>query len=176
MKNAKLLVFLALLTVAAYELSCNPSITVFNRTNVGVRVAVFPPGGGRRVLSPSPGSSSETEVTQGGTFTAVAIPDRRYLEWAKDTRQTLTNILANPQGMTPSQVQNFVQQLKDIEAKIKQFESAAGQGDGCSGTISVETWSQEPIFGMFLRMPKSGTVDITADAAGKLQLRCSGGK
>jgi hypothetical protein len=128
-----------------------------------------------QVLSPSPGSSSEAEVTQGGTFTAVAIPDRAYLEWAKDTRQTLSNLLANPQGLTPSQVQNLVQQLKDIEAKIKQYESAAGSGDGCTGTISVETVEQVPFFGA-LPMPKSGIVDVTADASGKLKVTCSGGK
>ena len=176
MKNAKLLVFLALLTIAATEPSCNPSIIVYNRTSVGVRVAVFPPGGGKHVLSPSPGSSSEAMVTQGGSFTAVAIPDKQYLELAKDTRQTLSNLIANPQGLTPSYVQNLRQQLRDIEAKIKQFESAAGSGDGCTGTISVETMAQEPIFGWFVRMPKSGTVDVTADAAGKLQLKCSSGK
>jgi len=156
-------------------LSCSPMIMVNNRSNVGVRVAVFPPGGGKQIVSAAPGERNGVSVNGYGQYIAVVVPSQEWLESAKLSRQVLSDLLAKPQNLTPDQIRNLIQQLNAIETKIKQYERAAGSGNGCTGTIeNDQVMVPTELFGFVfpVTIAKNAAVDVTTNAAGQLQLTC----
>jgi hypothetical protein len=150
--------------------ACAPVITVYNKTNIDVRVAVFPPGGGMNVVSPSQGESSQVEFAKAGTFTAVAIASQAWLDWARERRDTLTRMLADPKYLTPATIQKVREQLQQITAKIKQIESMPkDSGNACSATLqdseNKDWWGST--------VP-NGMVTVTMDKnTGKLGIVCA---
>ncbi len=154
--------------------SCKPAIMVNNRSNVGVRVAVFPPGGGKSMVSAAPGERTGVMVNGYGTYIAVVIRGQEWLEGAKVGRQALSNLLAKPQNMTPDQIRDLVQQLNTIETQIKQYERVSG-GSGCTGTIeNDQVMLPAELFGYVFPviLAKNAAVDVTVDSAGQLQVSC----
>lgn len=155
--------------------SCSPMIMVNNKSNVGVRVAVFPPGGGKQIVSASPGESNGVSVNGYGKFIAVVIPSQEWLEWAQLNRKVLSDMLAKPQNLTPDQIRDLIQRFNAIETKIKQFERAAGSGNGCTGNIENDqvTFPAE-LFGFVFpaTFARNAAVDVTTNSAGQLQVTC----
>lgn len=151
----RIILIIAMLLVGGVLAGCIPTVTVTNQTGFDVRVLVFW-SGGREVLSPSPGESSYAEVTE-GTFTAVAVPASDWIDYAKAKRQYLNDQLANMDNLTGAQLAEVVRQLKDIAARMKQYEDTAGKGASCSGSITQEA---------------NGIVTISAAADGTLVVAC----
>jgi hypothetical protein len=113
---------------------CGPVVTIQNQTSFPVRAIVIHTGG-KDVASPSPGESSSVEVDE-GTFTVAVIPDNEWIDYAKTKRKVLNDMLANSDNLSGQQLLAVVAQLKDIAARMKQFEDAAGKGASCSGSAS----------------------------------------
>ncbi|MGB8646844.1 MAG: hypothetical protein WCF84_16510 [Anaerolineae bacterium] len=130
-----IIVFLFALQEAAT--SCGgPVITVENNTKFPVRVVVTN-GGSSQTLSPSPGESSAADATE-GTYTASVVPDKEWINYAKDVRAFLNNQLAHSDQLTGPQLLDVVQRLKNIAAQMAAYEQA-GKGAGCSGnTVSAD--------------------------------------
>jgi hypothetical protein len=155
MKPRTLIRFLAgCLALAAMADSCAPLINVKNNATFEVR-AVISNRGHSQVVSPSPGESSSAEAEQ-GPYTVTIIPDNDWLEHAKATRAFLNEQLANPDKLSGPQLLEVIRRLKDIAAKIKEFE-AAGLSTACSGKITQDG---------------GGTVTVSAGADGKLVASC----
>lgn len=115
--------------------SCAPTITVVNNTTFPVRVVVVA-GGTRQVLSPSPnGESSSAEVTE-GRYVVTAIPDAEWIEYAKLTRKVLNEELANADNLSGPRLLEVIRRLKDIAARMQQFEQAAGTNASCAGNLA----------------------------------------
>ena len=129
-------ILLAGLIVGAVLLvGCAPSVVVENKTGFAVRVVVHS-AGRSEVVSPSPGESSVAEVEE-GPYLATAIPDADWIEWAKLTRKVLNDQLTNSDQLTGPQLLEVVRRLKDIAARMQQYESA-GIGASCSGAVSSD--------------------------------------
>ena len=121
-----------------------------------MRVAVSARGNSQ-VLSPSPGESSYAEVGE-GAYSAYAIPDAEWIEYARLTRRYLGDQLANADNLTGAQLMDVIRRLKDIAARMQQYEGAEGSASACSGgTVSTE---------------KDGLIRVAVGADGKLQLSC----
>ena len=120
--------------------SCAPGIVIQNSTSFPVR-AIIRAGGMTEVFSPSPGESSYAEVRE-GRYTATVIPDAEWIEYARATRRYLNEQLANSDSLTGPQLLDVIRRLKDIAAKMDQFERAAGSSAvgaaSCSGAVSEE--------------------------------------
>ena len=117
-------ILLAGLIVGAVLLvGCAPSVVVENKTGFAVRVVVHS-AGRSEVVSPSPGESSVAEVVD-------------WIEWAKLTRKVLNDQLTNSDQLTGPQLLEVVRRLKDIAARMQQYESA-GIGASCSGAVSSD--------------------------------------
>jgi hypothetical protein len=171
MRNTRKNRFIVLACAFAIVLTaCAPVITVYNKTNIDVRVAVFPPGSGMSVVSPSPGESSQVVFSKAGTFTAVAIASQAWVEWAKERRDTLSRMLADPKYLTPALIQKVRQELQQITAKIKQIESMPkNSGDGCSATLQDQ--DNKDWWGSTV---PDGMVTVTMDkSTGKLGVVCA---
>jgi hypothetical protein len=151
----RILLVIAFLLVGGVLAGCIPTVTVTNNTGFDVRVMVFW-SGGREVLSPSPGESSYAEVTE-GTYTVAAVPASDWIDYAKAKRQYLNDQLANMDNLSGAQLAEVVRQLKDIAARMKQYETAAGKGASCSGSITQEA---------------NGIVTVSAAADGTLAVTC----
>jgi hypothetical protein len=115
---------------------CGPTVTVSNNTKFAVRVVVTS-SDGSEVLSPTPGESSSAEVSE-GPFRVTAIPDADWFAWAQLTRKDLNDRLANPQNLSGPQLLDVIQRLKDIAARMQQFETSTGAGASCGGTVSSD--------------------------------------
>jgi len=150
---------LGLLGAAAAILvsACAPYVTVQNNGAFPVRALIIS-GGVSQVVSPSPGEASYPEVPT-GPFRAVVIPDAEWIEYARATREYLNQQLAHADSLTGPQLLEVIRRLKDVAARIKQYESAAAgrSAIGCSGSVSSED---------------SGVVVITTTPAGEIQLNC----
>ena len=148
---------ISIVAVAAlvFLAGCGPSITVQNSTRIPLRVVVSA-GGRSDVLSPSPGESSAAEVDE-GPYRATAIPDADWIEYAKLTRKVLNDQLANSDRLSGPQLLDLIQRLKDIAARMQQFEQAAGAGASCGGTVSSDS---------------NGQVTVSQGADGKLVASC----
>lgn len=147
----------ALCIAAAVLVSgCGPSITVKNNTRFVVR-AVVSQDKHREVVDPSPGESSTVDADE-GLYRVSAVPDQEWIAYAKLTRKVLNDSLANADRLTGPQLLDVVQRLKDIAARIQQFESAAGSRSACSATITESG---------------GGTVSITVGADGGLEATCN---
>ena len=175
MTNLKWLLLLVCLCLGASgSEGCNPAIIAFNKTNIGVKVAIMPPGDRLQIVSPSPGSSSGVEVHNAGTFTAVAIRSQEWVEWATLSRKALSDMLNNPQNLSPDQIRDIQKRLSEIETQLKTFESTTGPGAACTGTIERES-SFVPVDFFGLEFPfelfTNGAVDVTM-SGGTLQVTC----
>jgi len=148
--------WLAAGVVAALGIAgCAPGLTVQNNSAILVRVVVSA-SGNSQVLSPSPGESSYAEVGE-GAYSAYAIPDAEWIEYARLTRQYLNNQLANAYDLTGSELLDVIRRLKDIAARMQAYEGAEGSSGACRGTVSAE---------------KDGLIRVAVGADGKLQLTC----
>lgn len=121
--------------LALLSVSCGPAIVVENKTNFVVRVIVSG-SDGHEVVSPSPGESSTVEMAE-GRYTATAIPDSDWIEYAKIKRQVLNEQLANADNLTGAQLLKVVNDLKEIALAMQQFEQA-GVGASCSGALTQD--------------------------------------
>ncbi len=171
MRNTQKFRFIVLACAVAIVLTaCAPVITVYNKTNMNIRVAVFPPGGGMNMLSPSPGESSQVEFSKAGEFTAVVIASLEWLDWAKERRDTLSQMLADPKYLTPALIQKVREQLQQITAKIKEVESLPKDaGNSCSASLQsrdTKDWWGSSV--------PDGVVTVTQDTStGKFVIVCS---
>jgi len=147
-------VAIALIAAAGLLAGCAPSIVVQNKTGFGVR-AVITNGGHSQVLSPSPGESSAADAEE-GAYRVTVVPDREWVEWATATRRYLNDRLANSSQLTGPQLLDVVQRLKDIAAKMQQYQ-AAGAGASCGGVLGAE---------------QDGLAIITTSADGGLVVTC----
>jgi hypothetical protein len=136
--------------------SCSPNIVVSNTTNIPVRVTVTS-GGKSDVLSPSPHESSATEATE-GPYSAVVISDAEWIAYAQLVRSDLNQQIANSDNLTGAQLLSLVQRLKDIAAKMDQFNKAAKAGAKCSGQITAEG--------------SGGAVTVSSGVNGELLIAC----
>lgn len=148
-----LLVLLALLVVG-----CAPSITVENKTGFGV-TAIVTSGGQRSVLSPSPGESSATDAAE-GVYTVAVVPSTEWIEYAKLTRKFLNDQLANHDKLSGPQLLDIIKRLKDIAAKMYEFENATQglAGTSCSGKLTQDA--------------DSGLAEINLTPDGKMVVSC----
>jgi hypothetical protein len=151
----RILLVIAFLLVGGVLSGCIPMVTVMNNTGFEVRV-IITGRGGSEVLSPSPGESSYAEVSE-GQFTAAAVPASDWIDYAKAKRQYLNDQLANMDNLTGAQLAEVVRQLKDIAARMKQYENAGGKGAVCSGSVTQEA---------------NGIVTVSAAADGTLAVAC----
>ena len=152
----KRIMLVAVCMVAAGLLTgCAPAVVVQNNSGFPVR-AIVSSGGRAEVLSPSPGESSVTEVSE-GAYGVYVVPDDEWIEYAKDTRKYLNDRLANPDSLTGEQLLDVIRRLKAVAVRIKQFESAAGTGSGCTGTVTGDG---------------GGVVEISTAANGALVATC----
>ena len=149
-KLIALLIFVTLLMAG-----CGPSIVVQNKTTFPVRVIVSA-SGKSEVLSPSPGESSAAAVSE-GAYRVTVIPDAEWIEYAKISRKLLNDQLANSDKLSGPQLLEVIRQLKDIAARMQQYESAAGAGASCSGRIAEDS---------------GGVVTVSTAADGKLSVSC----
>jgi len=148
--------FVALIGLTLGLVGCAPSVVVENKTGFAVRVVVTS-ANGSEVVSPSPGESSSAEVAE-GTYRVTVIPDAEWLDHAKATRKFLNDQLANSGNLTGAQLLDVIQRLKDIAARMQQFESTAGGGASCSGAVSSDGGG--------------GVATITTAANGALVVAC----
>ncbi len=151
-----LAIFLVLFFLQEGVTSCGgPTVTVENNTQFPVRVVVSS-GGESQVLSPSPGESSAADASE-GPYRAYAVPDADWINYAKDTRKFLNDQLANSDQLTGPQLLNVVQRLKDIAARMAQYDKAGTSGSGCSGAVTSE---------------HDGLVQVSVGADGGLVVAC----
>ena len=143
-----------LIFVALSLAACGPSIVVQNNTSFAVR-AVVSNSGHSEVLSPSPGNSSYMAAEE-GPYRASVIPDAEWLAYAKATRQFLNDELAQSDSLSGARLLEVIRRLKDIAAKIQQYESVTNVGSSCSGRIS----------------DADGAVTILIGSGGALVLSC----
>ena len=134
---------------------CAPVLTVQNDSSFPVRVVVSA-SGNRQVLSPSPGQSSSAEVGE-GAYSAYAIPDAEWIEYARLTRRFLNDQLADADRLTGEQLLEVIRRLKDIATRMQAYEGAAGSTGACNGTVSAD---------------EVGLIRVAVGADGKLQLTC----
>jgi len=147
---------LAGLVLALLLAACGPTVTVQNQTGFAVRAIVTTVSGGD-VVSPSPGESSSVDA-QEGAYTITAIPDQDWINYAQTARKLLNEQLANSDNLSGPQLLKVVQQLKDIAAKMKQFQATAGKGATCRGTINQDG--------------SGGTATVSVAADGSLVVSC----
>ena len=138
--------------------ACGPAVVVENNTRFPVRVVVTS-GGHSDVVSPSPGESSAVDASI-GSFSASAVPDAEWIDYAKTTRSYLNEQLANAANLTGPQLLDVIQRLKDIAGKIQSFESAASSAAHCDGSISESGDGA------------AGQIVVSTGADGKLALTC----
>jgi hypothetical protein len=128
-------IIMAVFSLSALLSDCGgPDITANNNTTFGVRVILHTTAG-PDVLSPSPGESSSADAVEGG-FTATAINDQDWINYAKVQRKLLDDQLTNAGTLTGPQLLTLLQRLKDIAAKMDAYQAAAGKGATCEGTIT----------------------------------------
>ena len=148
--------WLAAGVVAAVGIAgCAPVLTVQNDSPIPVRVMISA-SGNRQVLSPSPGQSSSAEVGE-GAYSAYAIPDAEWIEYARLTRRFLNDQLADADRLTGEQLLEVIRRLKDIATRMQAYEGAAGSTGACNGTVSAD---------------EVGLIRVAVGADGKLQLTC----
>ncbi|CAG0955101.1 hypothetical protein ANRL3_00501 [Anaerolineae bacterium] len=143
------------LSFAALATGCAPTVVVENKTTIPVR-AIVVASGQSNTVSPSPGESSSVEAPE-GSYRVTVIPDAEWIEYAKLTRKYLNDQLANSDRLTGAQLLEVIRRLKDVAARMQQFEGAAGSGASCSGRISED---------------KSAVAVISVAANGKLTVVC----
>lgn len=148
--------FIISLIAAGLIAGCGPAIIVENKTSLPVR-AIVNSSGQRSMLSPSPGESSTTDAEE-GAYTVAVVPDAEWIEYAKLTRKVLNEQLANADNLTGPQLQEVIRRLKDIAARMQEFEKAAGKGQSCAGKITSDG---------------GGSVTISVGAEGALVVRCN---
>ncbi len=124
------------LMAAAMIVGCAPMVTIVNNTKFPVR-AIVSSGGRTEVLSPSPGESSSVEVAE-GSYQVSVIPDAEWIEYAKLTRKVLNDQLANADKLTGPQLLDVIRRLKDIAARMQDYERAADSVARCGGKISSD--------------------------------------
>jgi hypothetical protein len=151
----RIILLIAFLLAGGVLAGCAPMVTVMNKTSFDVRVFISW-SGGSEVLSPSPGESSYAEVSE-GHFVAAAVPAEDWINYAKATRQYLNDQLANSDNLTGPQLLEVIQRLKDIAARIQQYESTTGKGAACSGSVTQES---------------NGMVVVSTAADGRLAVAC----
>ena len=152
--NRALKIFASVVMVG-WLAGCGPSVIVSNNTRVPVRVIVTT-GAGREALSPTPGESSSVDAAE-GPYSATAIPDDEWIAYAKAVRKDLNEQLANSDKLTGPQLLDVIRRLKDIAARMQQYENAAGSSAKCGGTITQDS---------------GGVVTVSVAADGKLILSC----
>jgi len=116
---------------------CAPTITVHNNTTIPVRV-VITHSGGSETFAPSPGESSNGDLTE-GTYRVVAIPDAAWVDYAKLTRQDLNQQIANSQNLSGQKLLDLVQRLKDIAKRMDEMQRAAGSTGACGGKVKEDS-------------------------------------
>lgn len=151
-----LAVFIVLFALQEGAVSCSgPTVTVENHTQIPIRVVVSS-GGTSQVLSPTPGESSAADASE-GPYRVSAVPDADWINYAKDTRKFLNDQLANSDQLTGPQLLDVVRRLKDIAARMSQYDKAGSGYSGCSGTVSTD---------------HDGLVQVSIAADGKLVVAC----
>lgn len=133
---------------------CGPTVTVTNNTRIAVRVIVSS-NGQSETVSPSPGESSLAEVTA-GAYRVTAIVDQEWIDYARLVRKDLNEQLANADRLSGPQLLSVIQRLKDIAARMQQFDKA-GVGAGCGGAVTEDS---------------NGTATVSVGTDGKLVVSC----
>lgn len=126
-----------LLASAAVLAACGPTVTVQNQTQIGVR-AIVRSGAKTQVLSPTPGESSSAEVEQ-GAYRVTVMGDQEWVAYAKDVRQYLNDQLKDSEKLSGPQLLEVIRRLKEVAAKMQEFEKAASSSAACSGTIGNDS-------------------------------------
>lgn len=133
---------------------CAPTVSVVNRTKVGV-TAIISGKGVREAFSPSPGESSTGDLKP-GAFTVYASPSQDWVNHADDTRNYLLNQLLDPSKLTPDQVKEIHKKLEDLHNAMQQVEDNR-LGEACSGVAEEDG---------------GYTATVVLDDAGKIKVAC----
>lgn len=134
---------------------CGPTVTVRNETTIPIR-AILMSNDGSETFAPTPGESSSAEASE-GPYRVVAVPDADWVEYAKLTRKVLNEQLANSDNLSGPQLLDLVRRLKDVAAKMKQMEGAAGSTGACAGKLTQDS---------------SALATVTVAADGRLVVSC----
>ena len=133
--------------------SCGPSVFVNNTSGVGVTVMV-----GSQGVTLKSGESTYLSMAE-GRYGVIAIASGTYLQLVTAKREQLQKQLANPEGMTPQQIQDLTQQLKDITARVNAL--ATKDSTIPNGTCSISVSEQ-----------KDNAVTVTLDKNVRFVLSC----
>jgi hypothetical protein len=173
-RNRRLALAAAFLALALAIAGCGPGISVTNKTNVKLSVSVFPPGGGKALVSPAPGQTVVVDVILPGEFTASAIPTKEWTDFATMKSMLLSALLANPDAMSATELAKLMAELASIDAKLKQFSSAGGGAVSCSAVISSDVLAGDSDIPLPIPMLLYGGGTVVASNIGdKLQLSCA---
>ena len=140
MNRKNLFALLTALAVLLAAAACSPTVTVRNNTQIPVR-AVVRSGGTVQTVSPSPNGESSLAEVQNGPYQVTVIPDAAWIEYARGVRAYLNQQIANSDNLTGPQLLEVIRRLKEIAARMQQFEQAAGKEGSCGGTLTDENSS-----------------------------------
>ncbi len=112
-------ILLALSIIVLVQLACGPEIVVMNNTNDTVRLSITN-ANQEIALSSEPGDSQTINVNA-GTYHAVVVPAEIWNNFARSERDTLMNLLDDPENMSKEQINKVVEHLSRI-----------GENENCS--------------------------------------------
>jgi len=142
----------------AFLFSFEPLLSIQNSSDVSVRVQASLNKGGSQFVTIAPGERAGVELGQSDRWTVVVIRDQQWLETAKGTRKVLAELLTQPDKMTPEQIRDVVQRIKNIQDQIDKFDAVKGSGTACSGSLGNEL---------------VGHVTVSKGSGGQLAIACN---
>ncbi len=149
-------ILLALSIIVLVQLACGPEIVVMNNTNDTVRLSITN-ANQEIALSSEPGDSQTINVNA-GTYHAVVVPAEIWNNFARSERDTLMNLLDDPENMSKEQINKVVEHLSRIGENEKLlYKNVKGQST-CTNSISDKA---------------NGRIDINGTADSTLLLNCS---
>jgi antitoxin component of MazEF toxin-antitoxin module len=143
----------------ALLMSMEPLLSIQNTSDVNVRVQASLNKGGSQFVTIAPGQRAGVELGQSDHWTVVVIRDQQWLETAKGTRKVLAELLTQPDKMTPQQIRDVVQRIKNIQDQIDTYDAVKVQGTACSGTLP--------------QTELVGHVTISKGSGGQLAIACN---
>jgi hypothetical protein len=173
-RNRRLALAASFLALAVAMVGCGPGIRVTNNSNAKLSVSVYPPGGGKALVSPAPGQTMVVDVILPGEFTASAIPTKEWTDFATMKSMLLSALLANPDAMSATELAKLTAELASIDAKLKQFSSAGGGAVSCSAVISSDILAGDSDIPLPIPMLLyGGGIVVASNSGDKLQLTCA---
>lgn len=152
--NKKIL--FAVAVVALVQLACGPQIEVVNNTPDIVRLSVTF-ANRKFTISPEPGSTHMIDAVP-GQYTAVVVPAAIWIDFAKSEEKAISQLLTNPESMTPEQIQQVADRMKKISENEQQlFKNAPDQATCANSTSDKE----------------NGRIEISGSADSNLSLYCT---